>query len=723
MNRPVPCTVEPTRHTRATNRTATLIALALCLAPAVGMAATATGATPSFEDDGLGERNLWPIYERAKLANGNTRRMCCYLWTWTTRPDGTTSSYSVLNWIDSDGFTAALPLYYRSGTAERRTTLVIPLWYQGRDAVVVPPLLTASWKRAAGGRTTWVTPLLHVSTDASGSLTSMHAGPYVQDGSFRMLFPIVGAGQDTWVAPLLLSGGGRRSDGGSRLWVTPLFHRDALPDGRTDHLHVLNYLHWGDQHAILPVAWWGGRSWGALPLAMGGEGWWVSPPALSTSWRNESGGRTTWITPLAHVATDGRGDLATMHVGPYVHTPGADVVFPLFWSVGQRGSRSQILLPLYYAYGPADRRTQAIIPLWFRDPSGWVVPPALTAAWTGDDGGRNLWITPLFHAQRSQDRQRAAFHAGLWFRGRSPAGSYDVGLPVYYRKTITDQAGERTHVGVLPAWVSGPGYAGSPALLSAWWRRAAGGGTTWVTPFFHRSTRADGTLDGQHVGPLVTGSVVRPDDAAGKPNRTDYAVLFPLYYHRADTAGGTTRTHAGAVPFWFSGPDYALAPLALSGRWANAQGGHTTWITPLVHRTTDGAGTVTSQHLGPYLQSGDTHAVLPIAWWSGQPGRRSVGILPLWFQGPDYRAAPLALSWWTRRTDGSSSLWITPMFHEDRDAAGALRHRHVGPLIQTPSTTVVLPSFYRHTAADGVHWGLFPAWFVSRQLGLPVSDN
>ena len=51
-------------------------------------------------------------------------------------------------------------------------------------------------------------------------------------------------------------------------------------------------------------------------------------------------------------------------------------------------------------------------------------------------------------------------------------------------------------------------------------------------------------------------------------------------------------------------------------------------------------------------------------------------LVPFWFQGPDYVAAPLLLTgrW---KKDGGHALWVTPLFHLDTKADGSVGERMV----------------------------------------------
>jgi hypothetical protein len=91
---------------------------------------------------------------------------------------------------------------------------------QGRDFWGIPPLLTGGWDRKVGGRTTWVTPLFHSTTDVKGDLESLHVGPYFE-------------GRNYWAFPPLLSWHVNWPDESETTWLTPAFHLSADAKGWT----------------------------------------------------------------------------------------------------------------------------------------------------------------------------------------------------------------------------------------------------------------------------------------------------------------------------------------------------------------------------------------------------------------------------------------------------------------------------------------------------------
>ena len=141
-----------------------------------------------------------------------------------------------------------------------------------------------------GNRRHSLWPLFHLTTMPQGGVHSWHVlnfltGPnyhmflplyYSVDEHLGILPPLVLTGPDYFVAPPLLSGQCRHSDGDLSTWVTPLFHLTNTPDGNVRSLHVGPYFQ--------------------------GEDSWAIPPLLAGSWRTDEG-RTTWLTPLVNWST------------------------------------------------------------------------------------------------------------------------------------------------------------------------------------------------------------------------------------------------------------------------------------------------------------------------------------------------------------------------------------------------------------------------------------
>src|SRR5882757_1327683 len=129
---------------------------------------TQAEATGGAGDDGF-EVQLWPVVEHATLLDGKHRTLVLFFYHRTSNPDGSTYSFNVLNYVRSPEFTSVLPLYYRVGPPGAQRTMVVPFWFQGPRYGVAPLLLTGGWTKHDGGHALWITPLAHVDTRADGA--------------------------------------------------------------------------------------------------------------------------------------------------------------------------------------------------------------------------------------------------------------------------------------------------------------------------------------------------------------------------------------------------------------------------------------------------------------------------------------------------------------------------------------------------------------------------
>jgi len=215
-----------------------------------------------------------------------------------------------------------------------------------------------------------------------------------------------------------------------------------------------------------------------------------------------------------------------------------------------------------------------------------------------------------------------------------------------------------------------------------------------------------------------------------------YEVLFPFAYEFGE--------HAGAPPFYVSGPGYKLSPALLSGWWRHPDGAESTWITPLFHKTTERDGSLRHMHAlnyfeGPdwrvlfpfayrvgkhfgvppfYFRGPDYRLVLPLGYSVGPKGNRHSGVVPLYFRGPGYEVCtPLLTAWW-RHADGSESSWWTPFVHKTVNRRGKLSHMHAFTYFQGRDWKVLFPFAYQF----GKHAGAPPFYFRGPNFKIsPVS--
>ncbi len=594
----------------------------------------------------------------------------------------------------------ALPFYYHRhwgapDGSDRAVDAYLPWWVSGPGFLATP--LSASWGDAAGTTTTWITPLAHRSMRRDGSLSSMHLLAYAQGSSrgeddaegnpsgssYHLAFPFYyrrsltahgGSetyqgvpllwmqGPETTAFPLFLSFYQHRAGQGTSWWATPLLHCDRDRDGILTSMHAGPVFAWGPPDA---------RQSGVFPLWFHGPDSWLCPPALSLHNRAADGSTSTWITPLVHIAT-GR-----------------------------------------------DGTSLSITPLLYTSPGRWVVPLALCAHWTRDDGGTSSWLTPLVHVDSSAAGVTERFHVLNYVH----APDYDLVLPLAWR---SGPVGERSY-GLLPLWVSAPGWWLSPALLSGWHQRDDGGGSLWITPLVHRGTDATGRPTDWHALSFI------------HHGTTD--MLLPLAW-RSGVAG--SRSY-GLLPLWVSAPGWWLSPALLSGWHRRDDGGGSLWITPLIHRGTDAAGRPTDWHVLTLIHHGDTDLLLPVAWRTGPPGARTTVVLPFFVQGPGYTVAapfyasreradgsgrdvavvpfvvggpgywvaPLLLSGHVRQAAGRSTTVLTPLYHRTSQD-GELCHMHLLTYIETPELRTAFPLYWDWHGAGTRRVLALPFYYQSR---------
>ncbi|MEK7414990.1 MAG: hypothetical protein AAB263_16875, partial [Planctomycetota bacterium] len=429
------------------------------------------------------------------------------------------------------------------------------------------------------------------------------------------------------------------------------------------------------------------RTWsGIIPFWFSEPGGWIVPPALSWQRRKADGGTSTWITPLFHRDTNAAGVMTSMHLLTWFSGPEHDLV-----------------LPIFYSFGPPGATSMAVVPFWFSDPSGWTVPLALSWQRQRAGGGTSTWITPLFH--RSTDNAgNYDRHIGPWLSGRGHERGYEAVLPLWYHRWDGPPGAEHSDTGLIPLWFSGPDFTVIPPALSARWTGDDGSTNTWITPLAHRSTRVDGTIAHQHVLNWFSGN---SRDTTGS---TDWSVVAPFWYHADRKDGDIHRTWSGVVPFWFSDPGGWIAPPALSWQRRLHDGGMSTWITPLFHRDTDATGAMSSMHLLNWLSGRDWQAVVPFAWRAQVEGGTNTGVIPLWFSGPRWWTVPLALSGGWQRDDGRRSDWFTPLVHVEHNAAGKVDAWHALNWLHEPTGDVVFPLAWNIGPEGARHSGVLPFW-------------
>ena len=666
--------------------------------------------------------HFW-IIENTKLDGGKHRTSALFLYHRTTNPDGSLYSSHYLTYVSAPEFTAVLPLWYQIGEARHQHAMLVPLWFQGPGYGVAPLALSGGWRRHDGGTSLWITPLFHAERNVAGRLEDLHLLTWFQGDAYQWLLPFFYrsgepglkhtgviplwfSGPDYWTAPLALSAGWQCHDGGDSTWITPLFHLDHDHLGKADGMHVLNWYHNQDSDVVFPLYWSSGaddaRHHALVPLWVDGPNYWALPLLLSGSGKNAIGGRTTWVTPLFHSSTNHAGNIDSLHALNWLHEPDRDIVFPLVWLDHD-----------------ANHTTGTVFPLWFGSDTWWIAPPLLSGGATSIDGDRSLWLTPLYHQHTSADRQRQDYHALVWFAGADQgpqASSYQCLFPLWYHDASSVAGQPISHTAVIPLWIGGPNFTIIPPLLSGSWHADDGSASTWITPLFHRTANADGTLRNLHAGLWYeehqAGTSFDPKTDTSTEISHDLRVLFPLYWQSDRTTDGSSRRYTTLVPLWFSGPDHVVVPPLLSWWQRDASGATSTWITPLFHQARNADGQLTSMHALTWIESGDTRMLLPFYCTSGDQAHRTTAIVPLWLSNHEGWTAPLLLSWQRHLSDGSDTTWITPLAHVSHDPDGSVSSLHVLNWIQSKDTQLLFPLAYRGGPQGQRHQGIVPLVFT-----------
>ncbi len=560
---------------------------------------------------------LWPLMEWSTKADGSEHLSALFLFDHETGPNGETEHLRIVNWMTGPGYTLFIPLYYNLGPEGERDTGIFPIFLWGPGYGVAPLFLSWWWEDPDGSSATWITPLYHHTRNTEGEIVGQHLLTYYR-------------GEDGWVAfPLAYIIG---------------------PEGEEDR--------------------------GLLLLYHDGPGYWVSPVLLSGAFQNTFGGRSTWITPLYHSATNGE-EVVERHVLTYFEGPGY-----------------RVLLPIGYDIGPPEDRHRGLLLAYHDGPDYRMSPLLLSGQFGLDTDTPSTWITPLVHWTDSPDGVRD-FHILTYFQGPD----YKVFFPLAYSYGPEGQKKR----GLIPFWFSDDEFWAVPVALSGGWLNPDGGWSNWITPLFHHRDNPNGQ-DSYHALLWFEGP--------------DYQVLFPLWYRYDDNADGGW----GLFPLWHQEANAWASPVLLSGHGENGYGGSTTWITPLLHWSTDSDG-LRDFHFANYFQGPDYKVFFPLAWSVGSGEQRSRGIFPLYMEGPDYGTSPLLLSGWWTAEDGDTSTWITPFYHHtygpplptevsselaseatlDPSTAQAevLRSRHFFNWYQSEDLSTFFPLYWNYSTDEG----------------------
>jgi hypothetical protein len=309
---------------------------------------------------------------------------------------------------------------------------LFPIFFNGPEYTVIPPLLSGKWTDKSGDNNLWITPLFHKTDDINSDLQSYHLLNFFaqnsEDGWEYDLFPIYRKTPTSWSSPILLSGGWTERNK-EHLWLTPLFHLTTNEDKKFESFHIGPYLNYKNRnHILFPLAWYFGKEkpdddvhYGVLPLFIGGSDYFVSPlgygfgekedfhfglfpifakspksliipPLLTASWENELKETKTWITPLFHKNTNYNGEISSLHVLNYFYTPDFSTLIPIFYSWSTNSGKYSMLLPPFIGYFKGNKLNESL--LFHSQP--------ITFQKAGDNFEFNL-LWQLFHLKKDQE--------------------------------------------------------------------------------------------------------------------------------------------------------------------------------------------------------------------------------------------------------------------------------------------------------------------------------
>ncbi len=486
--------------------------------------------------------------------------------------DGGLAAMHVLAWIQgrspTGAYRALLPVYYDTTDCGERHRGIVPLWFAGPGWDMEPLLMSGRWRHGDGSTCRLCTPLMHISRDAEGAITSMHALNFVEDGDCRWLVPIawdighgvdrkwgvMGAfmrGRDWWISPLGLSASWREDAGGRSTWFTPLAYLHADADGRWSNGEALGCFFGRRGVVYPPFFWWVGsgasRHLGLLPLGWSTPRATVLLAALSAWWHDGDGARTAWATPLAHWRRDADGRLTSWHAGPVIHSGSTDLILPLAWRHHGEDGLHQGVLPLYWQWPEhhlllplyADGRDWSVLaPAYVRAGHDWFAPLLLSAHWRHQDGGAATWVTPLAHRETAADGRVAFERILTWVR----TPTVRTLMPLWWRWQGSGGATRAVYAGAV-SLRRDPGAGATIAVLPlcAAYHHGERLDTSW--PFQCVPFSAQRTAEGVEVHLLWRGLWVRSD------RKATVVQVGPLWWsqHRGgaplawEVLGGTLR--------------------------------------------------------------------------------------------------------------------------------------------------------------------------------------
>lgn len=401
-----------------------------------------------------------------------------------------------------------------------------------------------------------------------------------------------------------------------------------------------------------------------------------------------------WLERSQPSLTDpSKADRASLFAGVYYNRRSAehtdDVLFPVFWNLMDKTSRTTVVGPLVNRVAPNENHNW-LAPLYFighkNDSNYTILPPLLTYFNQDKDSGFNL-IGPGFCKFEGTDHCSAGLATDIdqgivpfFFYGHDETSQYRLIPPLLHYHSEDEKDLSWTNI-----W--GPAYRHHgeerdafhllPLYFSLWGNEER---HTTVLPLFHYGYKGASNL---LVTPLFLN---RTGDQGEKTfitwgyarhrGRTELDMWTPLYWQYRDPDIDLEQ-HL-LFPFFYrltSPRESSWAVFPLGGHFERFGISETTWITPLFRHSHDLRGWSTS--INPLFHFGrdgnDSHTVIAPFFWD--------------FSGPSYRTTIGApLYWRFSRTDTVSQLIANVYYREKRVKHGLDWELHLFPFLSYGET-------------------------------------
>ncbi|MDZ4694428.1 MAG: hypothetical protein SGI86_04715 [Deltaproteobacteria bacterium] len=644
---------------------------------------------------------LFPFYARRKNPSF-TSTMAGVFPVWFFYTDRGVNGYS----------TGLMPLVFWGRDRDRKHAVVFPLFWHFADArsrstVALPLYFKRQTLDAKGGeieRMAGIFPLLYFQgQDRRGGykvqfpffwrfrdFRTGETTTVVPPGFYRKHTDGYSAG----VFPLLFVGRNDRAQT-SHVVVAPLFWHFANRKEQRSTTVVLNYFYSKTPkqsvHAFFPIFHY-------------------------SKAQNDNGEANTSVTllPLFHYRKDATATVFASPVGAWSNTAKRQLgfVLPYFWYRDRNVSASVVpLLWLDVYQRKLAQRTRMFGPYIAVD------APELKARYLLPVFGRyetptdtGTWIAPTYFRRRTRDGYQLDTFFPLFWKSSSPkTRTLQVG-PWWSRTTDKGRS-----TGLIPAYLYTQNQQRSLLLTPLFYHRRdfrEKTSKTWAALLFYRSTRPDGHR-----------AVLFPLWFSGHEKHESHQVLFPLYWHFANTEQKTSTTVVG--PFFKrrekSETATGLIPFFWYSRDATKDSGSYAFF-PFFYR---GYGRSESTFYTPLFGKGHTQTS---TWWYVPPvlhrvttQSRFTTVFPLWFAHENRETETktrflLPLLHFSRSTpEKSISSWLA-LFWRHRGIASA--STVVFPLFfdhhsyYESRTTALLPLFLRyHRIADDTTYTIAPLFY------------